>query len=138
MMNKVMLIGYIGRDAEIKHTDNGSTVANFSIATSEKWKDRQGQDQERTEWHKVVLWGKVVEAVGQYLVKGKQVYVEGSIQSRKWQDRDGNDRTTVEVKAHQVRLLGGGGGAVVERQEVVGRGNPSHQDSELSLADVPF
>ena len=137
-MNKVMLIGYIGRDAEIKHTDNGSSVANFSIATSEKWKDRQGQPQERTEWHRVVLWGKVVEAVGQYLVKGKQVYVEGSIQSRKWQDRDGNEKTTVEVKAHQVRLLGGGGGAVVERQEVVGRGNPSHQDSELSLADVPF
>ena len=133
-----MLIGYIGRDAEIKHTDNGSSVANFSIATSEKWKDRQGQPQERTEWHRVVLWGKVVEAVGQYLVKGKQVYVEGSIQSRKWQDRDGKEKTTVEVKAHQVRLLGGGGGAVVERQEVVGRGNPSHQDSELSLADVPF
>jgi single-strand DNA-binding protein len=134
MMNKVMLIGHIGRDAEIKQIDNGSSVANFSIATNEKWKDREGQSQERTEWHRVVLWGKVVGAVGQYLLKGKQVYVEGSIQTRKWKDMNGNDKTTVEVKAHQVRLLGGGGGAVA----VAGRDNQNQQDDALTIADVPF
>ena len=76
MLNKIMLIGNIGRDAEIKQLDGGASVANFSIATNEKWKDREGQTQERTEWHKIVLWGKAVEAIGQYLLKGKQVYVD--------------------------------------------------------------
>jgi len=109
MLNRVMLIGNIGSDAEVRQTDSGASVANFSIATNEKWKDKEGQLQERTEWHKVALWGKVVEAIAQYLVKGKQVYVEGSIQSKKWKDRDGNDRTSFGIKATQVKLFSGGG-----------------------------
>ena len=117
MVNRVTLIGNLGRDAEIKHTENGSTVANFSIATTEKWKDRDGQRQERTEWHRIVLWGKVAKAVGQYLDKGKQVYLEGSIQSRKWTAKDGTDRIAYEIVASQVRLLGGGGS--VEPRESV-------------------
>jgi single-strand DNA-binding protein len=136
MLNKIMLIGNIGRDAEIRQTDGGASVANFSIATNEKWKDRDGELQERVEWHKVVLWGKAVEAIGQYLVKGKQVYVDGSIQTRKWKDRDGNDRTTVEVKANQVKLLSGGGlsadlGSVVEE-------NKNESSSDITVDDIPF
>tara|TARA_R110000824_G_scaffold18243_11_gene72644 strand:+ start:556 stop:912 length:357 start_codon:yes stop_codon:yes gene_type:complete len=108
MLNKLMLIGHLGRDAEIKQTSTGTAVANFSIATTDKWKDKDGQRQERTEWHQIVLWGKAAEAVGPYLEKGKQVYVEGPIQTRKWTDKEGNERKTVEVKANLVRLLSSG------------------------------
>ncbi len=116
MKNTAILIGNLGRDAEVTQTEKG-TVANFSIATSEKWNDRDGNRQERTEWHRIVLWGKVAESLGQYLTKGKQVCVQGSIQSRKWMDKDGNERTTVEIMAREVTLLGGGGTA--ERRESV-------------------
>jgi|TARA_R110000824_G_scaffold21078_6_gene78891 single-strand DNA-binding protein len=135
MLNKVMLIGNIGRDAEIKQTEHGASVANFSIATNEKWKDKDGQPQERVEWHKIVLWGRAVEAIGQYLLKGKQVYVEGSVQTRKWKDREGNDKTTVEVKAHQVRLLGGvGSSSGLEPVEKNGRDDYS----DITVNDIPF
>jgi single-strand DNA-binding protein len=133
MLNKIMLIGNIGRDAEVKQLDNGASVANFSLATNEKWKDREGQTQERTEWHKIVLWGKAVEAIGQYLLKGKQVYVEGSTQTRKWKDREGNDRTTVEVRASQVRLLSGSG-LSADLDSVV----KDEPRSNITLDDVPF
>lgn len=129
MVNKVFLIGNLGHDAELRHTESNQSVANFDIATSESWTDKSGEKQERTEWHKIVLWGKVAEALAQYLVKGKKVYVEGSLQTRKWEDKSGNSRKTTEVKAQQVRLLGGGGGSG-EAQE---SGPP-----DLTMDDVPF
>ena len=116
MKNKVILIGNLGRDAEIRQTDH-ATVANFSIATTERWKSRDGEKQEHTEWQRIVLWGKVAESLGQYLVKGKQVCVEGSIRTEKWTDKDGNEKTTQKINATEVTLLGGGGGA--ERRESV-------------------
>lgn len=118
MFNTAILIGNLGRDAEVKQTDKG-TVANFSIATSEKWTNKSGEKEERTEWHRIVLWGKVAENLGQYLTKGKQVAVEGSIQSRKWIDKDGNERTTVEIIARKLTLLGGG--APAQRENVPSR-----------------
>tara|TARA_R110000824_G_scaffold8899_3_gene40410 strand:- start:20081 stop:20461 length:381 start_codon:yes stop_codon:yes gene_type:complete len=118
MFNTAILIGNLGRDAEVKQTDKG-TVANFSIATSEKWTNKSGEKEERTEWHRIVLWGKVAENLGQYLTKGKQVAVEGSIQSRKWTDKDGNERTTVEIIARKLTLLGGG--APAQRENVPSR-----------------
>lgn len=110
-LNKAQLIGNLGRDAELRYTPAGAPVASFSIATTEVWNDKQsGQKKEKTEWHRVVLWGKQAETVSEYLTKGKQVYVEGKIQTRKWQDRDGNDKYTTEINAFTVTLLGGGAG----------------------------
>ncbi len=107
-INKVILIGNLGRDPEVRYTSNGSAVANITIATSEKWKDRQtGQDQERTEWHRVVLFGKLGEIAGEYLKKGQQVYVEGRLQTRKWQDQGGQDRYSTEIVASDMQMLGG-------------------------------
>lgn len=106
-LNKVILIGNLGRDPDVKFTDSGRAVCNFSVATNEKWKDREGNQQERTEWHKIVAWGKLAEICGEYLSKGKMVYIEGSIQSRKWEDRDGAERTTYEIKAWSMIMLGG-------------------------------
>ena len=131
-LNRVMLIGNLGKDAELRHTPGGSAVANFSIATTEKWTDKgTGQQQERTEWHRVNLWGKVAEALSQCLVKGKQVFVEGSIHTRKWEDRDGNERYSTEVKARNVVLLGGGG-----RQQ--GGAQQPGPAPELTEDDIPF
>jgi|TARA_R110000824_G_scaffold32908_1_gene106077 single-strand DNA-binding protein len=129
MVNRVILIGNLGRDAEINSTPNGTPVANFSVATSERWTDKAGDKQEKTEWHRIVLWGKVAEALGKYLVKGKQVYIEGSLQTRKWEDKSGSQRTTTEVRAVQIRLLGGGGGL----REEVEEGPPV-----LTNDDIPF
>lgn len=107
-LNKVMLIGNLGRDPEIRFLPNGDPVANFSIATSEKWKDKQGQAQEKTEWHNIVMFGKVAEIAGQYLKKGSPVYLEGKLQTRKWQDKNtGQDRYSTEVVADVMKMLGG-------------------------------
>lgn len=108
MVNKVIVVGNLGRDAELRYTPGGQAVASFSVAATEKWKDRNGQLQERTEWIRIVLWGKVAEALSEYLVKGKQVYLEGKLQTRKWTDRSGAERYTTEVRADVIRLLGGG------------------------------
>lgn len=108
-VNKVILVGNLGRDAELRHTGAGSPVSSFTIATSEAWNDKGGQKQEKTEWHKVVLWGKAAESLQPHLVKGKQVYVEGKLQTRQWDDKDGNKKYATEVKADTVKLLGGGG-----------------------------
>lgn len=105
---KVVAVGNLGSDAELRYTQGGTAVSNFSVATSERWKDKDGNRQERTEWVRVVLWGPQAETLKDYLVKGKQVLVEGGLQTRKWQDRDGNDKYTTEVRAHRVVLLGGG------------------------------
>ena len=104
-MNKVILLGRLGQDPELKHTPSGAAVCNFSIATTETYKDKSGQKQEKTEWHKIVVWGKVAELCNQYLSKGKQALVEGKIQTRSWDDKDGNKRYTTEVNATSVQFL---------------------------------
>ena len=111
-VNKVILIGNLGRDPELRYTTSGTPVANFSIATTARWKDPDTDERkERTEWHKVVVWGKQAEIVGEYCRKGGQVYVEGSLQTREWTDRDGNKRQTTEVRAQRFQMLGARGDA---------------------------
>ena len=109
-INKVILVGNLGADPEARYTQSGSPVTNFRIATSERWTGRDGQPQERTEWHRIVTFGKLAEHCRDYLSKGRQVYVEGRIQTREWQDRDGNRRWTTEIVAQTVQFLGRGGG----------------------------
>ncbi len=107
-VNKVIIIGNLGADPEIRYMPSGSAVANLRIATSESWKDQQsGQMQERTEWHRVALFGKLAEIAGEYLRKGSQVYIEGSLRTRKWQGQDGQDRYTTEIIGREMRMLGG-------------------------------
>jgi single-strand DNA-binding protein len=108
-VNKVILIGNLGSDPEVRYTPSGSAVANFNIATNENWKDKNGQDQERTEWHKIVVWGKQAENCGEYLSKGRTVYVEGRLQTRDWTDKEGNKRYTTEIVANTIQFLGGPG-----------------------------
>lgn len=108
-VNKVILIGNLGRAPEVRFTPGGQAVANFSIATSDKWTDKNGQKQERTEWHRIVVWGKLAELCGQYLTKGRQCYVEGRLQTREWVDKEGRKNYTTEVVAQTVQFLGGRG-----------------------------
>ncbi len=110
-VNKVILIGTLGRDPEVKATQNGQSVASLSVATSEQWTDKaSGEKTEKTEWHKVTIWGKLADIAGQYLRKGSSVYLEGKIQTRKWQDQNGQDRYSTEIVADQMQMLGGKGG----------------------------
>ena len=110
-VNKVILVGNLGRDAELRYTPGGAAVATLNLATTEVWNDKtSGQKQEKTEWHRIVLWGKSAESLSEYLTKGKQIYVEGRLQTRKWQDKDGNDKYTTEIRGDRIVLLGGGGG----------------------------
>ncbi len=109
-VNKVILVGNLGRDAELRYTPGGAAVATLNLATTEVWNDKSGQRQEKTEWHRVVVWGKQAESLQEYLTKGKQIYVEGRLQTRQWDDKDGNKRYTTEIKADRITLLGGGGG----------------------------
>jgi single-strand DNA-binding protein len=109
-VNKVILVGNLGRDAELRYTPGGAAVATLNLATTEVWNDKNQQRQEKTEWHRVVLWGKQAESLQEYLTKGKQIYVEGRLQTRQWDDKDGNKRYTTEIKADRITLLGGGGG----------------------------
>jgi single-strand DNA-binding protein len=138
-VNKVILIGNLGRDPEVRYTQSGAAVANFTLATNEVWTDKGGERQERTEWHRIVVWGKQAEIVREHLAKGKQVFVEGSLQTRQWDDRDGNKRTTTEIRAARVLMLGrpeagepraaGGGGG---RDVVADEPPPAGED------DIPF
>src|ERR1700727_2942639 len=110
-VNKVILIGNLGADPETRAMPSGSTVANLRIATSESWRDKQsGEQQERTEWHRVALFGRLAEIAGEYLKKGSQVYIEGSLRTRKWQDKQGNDRYSTEIIGDELQMLGGRGG----------------------------
>ena len=109
-VNKVILVGNLGRDAELRYTPGGAAVATINMATTEVWNDKAGQRQEKTEWHRVVLWGKTAESLNEYLTKGKQIYVEGRLQTRQWDDKDGNKRYTTEIRGDRVVLLGGGSG----------------------------
>lgn len=108
MLNKVILIGRLGKDPEVRYMPNGEAVCNFSVATSESWKDNNGQKQERTEWHNITMYRKLAEIAGQYLRKGSQVYLEGKIQSRKYQGKDGIERTAYDIIANEMKMLGGG------------------------------
>lgn len=105
-VNKVIILGRLGADPETKNISSGNTVTTFSLATSESWKDRDGQKQERTEWHRVVVWGKLAEICGKYLSKGRQAFVEGRLQTRSWEDQQGNKRYTTEVVANNVQFIG--------------------------------
>jgi single-strand DNA-binding protein len=121
-VNKVILIGNLGAPPELRYTPGGQAVANFRIATNEKWTDKSGQSQERTEWHRIVVWGKLAELCNQYLTKGRQVYVEGRMQTREWLDKENKKNYTTEVVAQQVTFLGGRDGASA------GRGGPTTED----------
>ena len=107
-INKVILVGNLGRDPEVRYSPSGAAIANVTIATGEGWKDKQtGEMQERTEWHRIVFFSRLAEIAGEYLRKGSQIYVEGRLQTRKWQDKDGNDRYTTEIVANELQMLGG-------------------------------
>ena len=105
-VNKVILIGNLGRDPETRYMPDGAAITNISVATTDTWKDKQGEKQERTEWHRVAFFGRLAEIAGEYLKKGSQVYVEGRLQTRKWQDKDGNDKYTTEIVADRMQMLG--------------------------------
>ncbi len=137
-VNKVILIGNLGRDPEVRYTQNGTAVANFTLATNEAWTDKGGERQERTEWHRIVVWGKQAEIVREHLSKGKQVYVEGSLQTRQWDDREGHKRQTTEVKASRVVMLGRpdpgeSRAAATEAREVISEEGPPPSED-----DIPF
>ena len=126
-INKVILIGNLGQDPEVRYTQGGAAVANVSVATSESWKDKQtGQPQERTEWHRVVFFSRLAEIVGEYLKKGSKVYVEGSLRTRKWQDQSGQDRYTTEIVAREMQMLDSKGG-----------GQASYPDESAGSAPAP-
>ena len=142
-VNKVFLIGNLGRDAEQRHTPNGTAVSNFTLATTDMWTDKSGQRQERTEWHRVVVWDRQSESLQPYLTKGKQICVEGRLQTREW-NRDGNKRSTTEIRADRITLLGsrgggsgGGGGGGGGRQDVQ-TGDGEAGPPELTEDDIPF
>jgi len=145
-VNKVILVGNLGRDAELRYTPGGAAVATINMATTEIWNDKGGQRQEKTEWHRIVLWGKTAESLNEYLTKGKQIYVEGRLQTRQWDDKDGNKRYTTEIRGDRVVLLGGGGGGGAGRQATRGAaGAGAHAEdpmgepvAELNDDDIPF
>jgi len=128
-VNKVILVGHLGGDPEVRYTASGSAVANFTLATSESFNDKTGERQERTEWHRIVAWGKIAELCGEYLHKGRQAYVEGRLQTRQWDDKEGNKRYTTEIVAQTVQFLGGRN----ERGEVRSEGG----ESKPRLAPTP-
>ncbi|HET8923855.1 MAG TPA: single-stranded DNA-binding protein [Candidatus Acidoferrum sp.] len=159
-VNKVILVGRLGRDPETRYTGGGQAVANFSVATDESYKDRNGERQKRTEWHKIVVWGKQAEIAQQYLKKGSLIFIEGRIQSREWQDKEGQKRTSFEIVANNFRMLGGraegaaaagggmGGGAsrggddmeshAAPADDSYGGGGAPSGGPEISDEDIPF
>lgn len=147
MVNKAILVGRLGRDPETRYTGGGTAVCNFSIATSEKFKDRNGEKQERTEWHKITAWGKLAEICQQYLKKGGLVFIEGSIGTREWQDKEGIKRYTTEITAREMRMLGskGDGGAPAHTDDAPARFGGQNERAagaatapEISDEDIPF
>jgi single-strand DNA-binding protein len=139
--NMVVLIGYLGRDAELRFTPGGQPVSTFSLATTDVWNDKSGHRQERTEWHRIVLWGKAAESLQDYLTKGKLVSVAGKLQTRQWDDKDGNKRSTTEIRADRVVLLGSaprgsnGSDRHVSDEHVAAGTEPTTQ---LTDDDIPF
>ncbi len=144
-LNKILLIGNLGKDPEIRYTPDGSPVATFSIATSENWTDKNGTRQEHTEWHNIVAWNKLADLSKRFLSKGRQVYVEGRLRTRDWTDRDGNKRRTTEIIATQMVLLGGrpqSAEAGVQPMESVARpavdADQAFGDAGITDSDIPF
>jgi single-strand DNA-binding protein len=141
-VNKVILVGNLGQDPEVRYMPNGNAVANVSIATSETWKDKSsGEQQERTEWHRVVFFRRLAEIVGEYLKKGSKIYVEGRLQTRKWQDKNGQDRYTTEIVADQMQMLdsrGGGSADFDNRGAAPSNSAPPPPQDEGFDDDIPF
>lgn len=151
-VNKVILLGRLGQDPELKYTPGGAPVCNFSLATTEAWTDKQGQKQEKTEWHRVVVWGKLAELCNQYLAKGRQAFLEGRLQTRSWDDKDGNKRYTTEILASTVQFIGGpsantgdrastGGGQSVDTSYAQQAPQQDYQiasDASFAADDIPF
>ena len=137
MLNKATLIGRLGRDPEVRYMPNGDAVCNFSLATDESWKDKNGQWQTKTEWHNVIMYRRLAEIAGQYLKKGSQVYLEGKIQSRKYTDKNGVERTAYEIVCHEMKMLGGNGSeATMQPAPPASHEPPPPQDNIDD--DVPF
>lgn len=139
-VNKVILIGNLGKDPDLRYTPGGQPVATFSLATSEKWRDKDGVMQDRTEWHNIVVWGKPAEMAKEYLSKGRQVYIEGRIQTRNWDDKDGNKRYTTEIVAQRIQFLGSKAGAEKEGTTTgaAAAGAPPVNDIGAEDDDLPF
>lgn len=141
-VNKVILVGNLGKDPETRYMPNGEAVANITLATTESWKDKNGEKQEKTEWHRVTFYRKLAEIVGEYLKKGSSIYVEGRLETRKWQDKEGNDRYTTEIIANIMQMLGGRGGdsgesrtTNTDEERSVGKSSGEFDDFE---DDIPF
>ncbi|MDG1193567.1 MAG: single-stranded DNA-binding protein [Arenicellales bacterium] len=141
-VNKAIVVGNLGNDPEIRYAANGSAIASISVATSERWKDKNsGEQQERTEWHRIKLFGRQAELAGEYLKKGSQVYIEGRIQTSKYQDKDGNDRWSTEIVAREMTFLGGRGGSGGGDSQSASSASPPQRDSGPSGDfddDIPF
>ena len=141
-VNKAIVVGNLGNDPEIRYAANGSAIASISVATSERWKDKNsGEQQERTEWHRIKLFGRQAELAGEYLKKGSQVYIEGRIQTSKYQDKDGNDRWSTEIVAREMTFLGGRGGGGGGDSQSASSASPPQRDSAPSGDfddDIPF
>jgi len=137
-VNKVILVGNLGGDPELRQTPGGTSVASFTLATNESWTDRDGQRQERTEWHRIVAWAKLAEICGQYLRKGRQVYIEGRLTTRSWEDRQGNQRKTTEIVAQQMLMLGGRGPDQAETEEDGQTPEFAAETVKIEDDDLPF
>ena len=145
-INKVILVGNLGNDPDIRYTAGGAAVANISVATTDSWKDKEtGEQQDRTEWHRVVFFARLAEVVGEYLRKGSQVYIEGRLQTRKWQDKSGNDRYSTEIVANEMQMLGGRGGGAQSNEQAPPPMSENPADSKPTAAgndfvddDIPF
>lgn len=149
-VNKVIILGRLGQDPELKYTPSGAAVCNFSLATSESWTDKAGQKQEKTEWHRIVVWGKLAELCNQYLAKGRQAFVEGKLQTRSWDDKDGTKRYSTEIMANTVQFIGGQAGASANVDREHSQTNPNNtnammdqsynitSDSNFAADDIPF
>jgi single-strand DNA-binding protein len=151
-VNKVIILGRLGQDPEMKYTPSGSAVCNFSLATTENWTDKSGQKQEKTEWHKIVVWGKLAELCNQYLAKGRQAFIEGKLQTRSWDDKEGQKRYTTEILATTVQFIGGAKDAVntksVDQTAGMNQNPVSHEnmnqdyqpaaETHFAADDIPF
>jgi single-strand DNA-binding protein len=136
-VNKAILVGNLGTDPELRYTPSGKAVANFSLATNEQWTNKDGEKEERTEWHRIVAWGRLGEICGEYLSKGSQVYIEGRIQTRPWEDRDGNKRYTTEIIAQTMQMLGGISRKEGEASSPEER-HPVEEPISIPDDDIPF
>lgn len=144
-VNKVILLGRLGQDPELKYTPGGAAVCNFSLATTESWTDKSGQKQEKTEWHRIVVWGKLAELCNQYLGKGRQAFVEGRLQTRSWDDKDGSKRYTTEIMASTVQFIGGAAQAsnntnvdTSYAQQAPQQDYQIANDASFAADDIPF